>query len=39
VTRKRKKQEASVKKPMIVIPYVEKVLGAIVKIMKKHNVP
>ena len=41
VTRKKKnkKQEASVKRPMIVIPYVEKVSEAIVRIMKKHNVP
>jgi len=37
--RKNKKQKASVKRPMIVIPYVEKVLEAIVRIMKKHNVP
>jgi len=37
--KKNKKQEASVKRPMIVIPYVEKVLEAIVRIMKKHNVP
>jgi len=34
-----KKQETSEKRPMIVIPYVEKVLEAIVRIMKKHNVP
>jgi len=31
--------KASVKRPMIVIPYVEKVSEAIVRIMKKHNVP
>jgi len=37
--KKNKKQEASVKRPMIVIPYVEKVSEAIVRIMKKHNVP
>jgi len=36
--KKNKKQEASVKRHMIVIPYVEKVLEAIVRIMKKHNV-
>jgi len=36
--KKNKKQEASVKRPMIVIPYVEKVSEAIVRIMK-HNVP
>ena len=34
-----KKQEASVKRPVIVIPYVEKVSEAIVRIMKKRNVP
>ena len=37
--KKNKKQEASVQRPMIVIPYVEKVLEAIVRLMKKHNVP
>jgi len=37
--KKNKKQEASMKRPMIVIPYVEKVSEAIVRIMKKHNVP
>jgi len=37
--KKNKKQEASVKRPVIVIPYVEKVSEAIVRIMKKHNVP
>ena len=37
--KKNKKQEALVKRPMIIIPYVEKVLAAIVTIMKKHNVP
>jgi len=37
--KKNKKQEASVKRPMIVMPYVEKVSEAIVRIMKKHNVP
>ena len=35
--KKNKKQEASVKRPMIVIPYVEKVSEAMVRIMKKHN--
>ena len=37
--KKNKKQEASVKRPMIIIPYVEKVSEATVRIMKKHNVP
>ena len=37
--KKNKKQEASVKRPMIVIPHVEKVSEAIVRIMKKYNVP
>ena len=37
--KKNKKQEALVKRPTIIIPYVEKVLAAIVTIMKKHNVP
>jgi len=36
--KKNKKQEASVKRPMIAIPYVEKVSEATVRIMKKHNV-
>ena len=27
------------KRPMVVIPYVEKVSEVIVRIMKKHNVP
>jgi len=38
--KKNKKQKASVKRPMIVIPYVEKVSEATVriKLMKKHNV-
>ena len=34
--KKNKKQEASVKRPMIVIPHVEKVSEAIVRIMKKQ---
>jgi len=34
-----KKQEASVKMPMIVIPYVQNVFEATVRVMKKHNVP
>jgi len=34
-----KKQEVSVKRPMIVTPHVEKVSEAIVRIMKKHNAP
>jgi len=37
--KKNKKQEASVKRPMIVIPYLKKVSEATVRIMKKHNVP
>ena len=37
--KKNKKQEAWVKRPMIIMPYVEKVSEAIVRIMKKHNVP
>jgi len=37
--KKNKKQETSVKRPMIVTPYVEKVSEAIVRIMKKYNVP
>jgi len=37
--KKNKKQEASVKRPVIIIPHVEKVSEAIVRIMKKHNVP
>ena len=37
--KKNKKQEATVKRLMIVIPYVEKVSEATVRIMKKHNVP
>ena len=38
--KKNKKHKASVKSPMIVIPYVEKVSEATVriKLMKKHNV-
>ena len=36
--KKNKKQEASLKRPVIVIPYVEKVLEAIVRIMNKHSV-
>jgi len=35
--KKNKKQEASVKRPMIVVAYIEKVSEAIVRIMKKHN--
>jgi len=37
--KRNKKQETSVKRPMIVVPHVEKVSEAIVRIMKKHNVP
>ena len=34
--KKNKKQEASVKRPMIVIPYIEKVSETIVRSMKKQ---
>jgi len=37
--KKNKKQEASVKRPVVIMPYVEKVSEAIVRIMKKYNVP
>jgi len=37
--KKNKKQETLVKRPMAVTPYVEKVLEAIVRIIKKHIVP
>jgi len=37
--KKNKKQETSVKRTMILIPYVQKVSKARVRIMKKHNVP
>jgi len=39
IKKKRKKKEVSEYRPLIVIPYVEKVSESIVRVMKKHNVP
>jgi len=37
--KKHQEQEGSSKRPVIVIPYVEKVSETIARIMKKYNVP
>ena len=37
--KQKKPQEDSVKRPLVVIQYVEKVSEAIARIMKKYNVP
>jgi len=37
--KKKKKQDAAVTRPSVVIPYVEKVSETVARIMKKYNVP
>ena len=37
--KKKKKQDAAVTRPSVVIPYVEKVSQTVASVMKKYNVP
>ena len=37
--KKKKKQDAAVSRPSVVIPYVEKVSETVARILKKYNVP
>ena len=37
--KKKRKQEVAVTRPLVVIPYVEKVSETVARIMKKYNVP
>ena len=38
-SKKKEKQDAAVTRPLVVIPYVEKVSETVARIMKKYNVP
>ena len=38
-TKKKRKQDVAVSRPLVVFPYVEKVSETVARIMKKYNVP